>query len=102
MGPGEFLYMIQCASVVITDSYHGCIFSTIFHVPFIMCERQGTKLDMNSRFATLFNKLNINDRSLQDMTINNVLNMEYSLIDKRIGSEREKLKSYLDGILVDN
>lgn len=95
LGPQEFLYLIKNAAVVITDSYHGCIFSCIFHVPFIMCEREGTNLNMNSRFATLFNKLGIINRRLQEVETENALYVDFSTIEIRLSLERERMKRYL-------
>lgn len=96
LGPQEFLYLIKNAAVVITDSYHGCVFSCIFHISFIMCERKGTDLNMNSRFNTLFNKLGINKRRLQEIEIKDALNMNFDTIDERIEFEIEKVKQFLD------
>ncbi len=99
-GPGEFLYMIKNSSLVITDSYHGCIFSILFHVPFIMCERKGTKLNMSSRFATLFNKLGINGRQLQDVSVSDALTVAFDEIEEKLGIERSKVKGYLNKALL--
>ena len=96
LGPQEFLYLIKNASVVITDSYHGCIFSCIFHIPFILCEREGTNINMNSRFSTLFKKLEINNRRLLEIEIEDALSMDFASIDRRVENERELVKEYLD------
>lgn len=39
IGPCEFLWLIHNADAVITDSYHGTIFSLLYHKPFITIER---------------------------------------------------------------
>lgn len=96
LGPQEFLYLIRNASVVITDSYHGCIFSCVFHVPFIMCEREGTNLNMNSRFTTLFKKLGISNRRLNEIEIENALCLNFASIDDRVEYERGLVRKYLD------
>ena len=56
MGPGEFLWLIHHARAIVTDSYHGTIFSLIYHRPFWICNRTGTSVNMNGRFQTLFAK----------------------------------------------
>lgn len=55
VGPSEFIWLVHHAKGVVTDSFHGTIFSMIFHVPFWVCKRMGSNIDMSCRFATLFN-----------------------------------------------
>ena len=50
----EFLYLIDHAEKVITNSYHACVFSIIFGKPFTITEREG--ISMQSRFDTLLQK----------------------------------------------
>ncbi|MDD6405629.1 MAG: polysaccharide pyruvyl transferase family protein, partial [Clostridiales bacterium] len=58
-GPSEFLYLISNAQYVITDSYHGMIFSILYHKPIYIMPRESGNINMNSRFETLFKKLGI-------------------------------------------
>lgn len=57
-GPREFLYIIRNADYVITDSFHGTIFSTIFKKQVAVFERHKQSLgqSQNSRLFS-FNKL---------------------------------------------
>ena len=50
----EFLYLIDHAEKVITNSYHACVFAIIFGKPFTITEREG--ISMQSRFDTLLQK----------------------------------------------
>ena len=52
----EFLYLIDHAEKVITNSFHVCVFAVIFGKEFEVTERNG--LSMQSRFDTLFEKIN--------------------------------------------
>lgn len=52
----QWLNNIRCADFVITDSYHGCVFSIIFNRPFIFLENEGRG---NSRIESLFEILGI-------------------------------------------
>ena len=56
-----FLSLIKHAELVITDSFHGTVFSAIFNVPFLTVNR--SKADsvksMNSRISTLMNILGV-------------------------------------------
>ena len=50
----EFLYLIDHAEKVVTNSYHACVFAIIFGKPFTVTEREG--ISMQSRFDTLLKK----------------------------------------------
>lgn len=52
VGPAEFLWLVQNASLVCTDSYHAMVFSLLFHTPFAAFERGGA-VEMSDRIATL-------------------------------------------------
>ena len=69
IGPAEFIWLIHHSYMVITDSYHGSIFSFIFNKAFYVLDREDDeiKLSMNSRFDTLFRKLNLYDRKNNDI-----------------------------------
>ena len=52
-GPKEFLYVIDCAQRVFTDSYHGMLFSIIFEKNFLSIEREYREYDQSSRQKTI-------------------------------------------------
>lgn len=99
LGPSEFLYLIKNASLVITDSYHGTIFSTIFETPFINIKREGASLDMSSRFDTLYSKLGITSRFLPNITKSNLLSMDFKMIKSKITAEQNKTFEYIEAVL---
>ena len=94
--PCDFLRLIKNAQLVITDSYHGTIFSIIYHVPFIVIERKGNGPDMSSRFDTLFEILSVNNRTEKFIDMDNIENIDFNEIDNCIKKEQEKLYRYLD------
>lgn len=49
IGPGAFLYLIDHAAHICTDSFHASVFSTLFHRDYTVFSRG----NMNSRIATL-------------------------------------------------
>lgn len=55
IGPTEFVSLIHDAETVFTDSFHGTVFSILFHKPFITFERpsEDTTGNMSSRLDTL-------------------------------------------------
>lgn len=62
-GPREFLGFIKNSSVVITDSYHGTIFSLLFHRSFVTFERfkSSETICQNSRINQLVDFFNIKE-----------------------------------------
>ena len=62
-GPAEFIYLIANAKCIYTDSFHACVFSFLFHRPFLVFDREQTNLaPMNSRIDTFLNKFQIQER----------------------------------------
>lgn len=51
VGPSEFLYLIDHASLVCTDSFHAVAFSVVFRKPFVAFDRRSSSCDMSARFA---------------------------------------------------
>jgi len=65
-GPREFVSLFKDASYVFTDSYHACCFSLIFGKNFKVYSRNGGALrNMNSRMATLFTLLDLDEALLE-------------------------------------
>lgn len=64
VGPQEFLELIHNASYVCTDSFHGMIFSLLFHRPFtafVRFEKDDAR-NQNSRVFHLLSTVGMNDR----------------------------------------
>lgn len=98
-GPSEFLYLIKNSEIVLTDSFHSCVFSILFNKPFLYFYREGNLKNINSRLETLFDKFDIRDRIYDGKINNNTLNYEYKDIDKKINLEKEKLNNFLKNAL---
>ncbi len=100
IGPTEFLWLIRNADYICTDSFHGAVFSILFHKQFFVFERPIEKGygNMNSRIDTLLGKFDLKGRyihSIYDME--NVLkqNISYEHIENLLAIEREKARLYL-------
>lgn len=59
--PGDYFGLIKNAKLVVTTSFHGTIFSTIFRKNFWTITFRGTNKD-DDRVATLLDQLNMNER----------------------------------------
>ena len=62
IGPSEFLYLEKNARMVLTDSFHSCVFAILFSTPFVVFERDSGKTSMHSRIETLLNTFKLDYR----------------------------------------
>lgn len=63
LDPGEFLYMIQHAAYVLTDSFHAVAFAIKFHKEFYVFDRKEEGMaNMFSRIETITNRFHLENR----------------------------------------
>ena len=95
-GPAEFLYLEKNAFLICTDSFHASVFSILYNRPFVVFEREGKGINMNSRIDTLLTKFKLNDRKYngENITQKNIEH-DYSEAYKVLDIEREKSKRFL-------
>lgn len=98
-GPSEFIYLISKASLVLTDSFHACVFSFIFDRPFLVYNREGAESDMLSRIDTLLSKFDLNRKYVGSCLYNDVFEHDYTNGKLILKEEREKVYKYLDRII---
>jgi hypothetical protein len=58
----DWIYLIDNADYVITNSYHSAVFSLIFEKKFAIIPLKGKSKETNSRFFSLFEQFQINSR----------------------------------------
>lgn len=95
--PDEFLYWIYHAKLIITDSFHACVFSILFNRPFIVAERIGKK-GMSNRIDTLLRKFGMENHryevlkeTLLDNTLSDIfINIDYEKIISILEVEKKK------------
>ena len=95
--PEEFVYLINNAELICTDSFHGCAFSLVLNKNFIYFERSVSEKwekPMNTRIQSLFNVFSIN-RNSKEVSDTEIVNMNYSKINSIIEEERRKSLQYL-------
>lgn len=90
-GPSEFLWWIKHSELVLTDSFHAIVFSIIFDRPFVAFYRTG----MNSRIKTLLNKLHLESRVVENITVDNLYDNDYRYAKEIIHNEQEISMTYL-------
>lgn len=82
-GPSIFLYLIEHAALVLTDSFHCTVFSIIFHKDFFVFEREQKDLkNMFTRLNGLLNKMGFQERIIRrnDVSVNEEI-QEYRFIE---------------------
>ena len=65
MGIEQWLHTIYNSEFVITNSFHGVIFSLILNKNFIVVPIEGSLVGMNDRLYTLLDKFNLRDRLIE-------------------------------------
>ena len=96
-GPKEFLGLIRDAQIVLTDSYHGTIFSINFQkdfYTFLKTKGGVTALD-NSRISDILSRLNLENRLKNEHSKVEYTHIDYSRTNVLLEKEREHSWSYL-------
>lgn len=104
-GPEEFLGLLDNAEFVLTDSFHGTAFASIFEKPMIIVDRKtnSASTKMNSRIESLLRLLEVENRSAEYILNNpNELNIDYQLKSTKLKKLIEESKEYLLSALDDN
>lgn len=93
VGPSEFLWLIDHAEYVITSSFHGVAFSTIFNKKFSAIINPA----LPSRISHLLQLLSIPEISISKLDKEG--NFNYPVINNRIIDERKNGMQYLQRVL---
>ena len=64
-GPIQWLQRIATAGAMVTNSYHGTIFSILFEKPFVTCSIGGRKRSLDDRSRSLLDRLGLSARLVQ-------------------------------------
>lgn len=101
--PREFLYLVKHAQMICTDSFHGCVFSILFHTNFLCFERIGSNAEnMGNRLETLLRKFNLENRFWKNISPDNLFSISFENADKVLTEEREKFSRYLYDVFKEN
>lgn len=102
VGPKEFVSLFENANFILTDSYHGSIFSLIFEKDFLYLQRfaDDNPCSQNIRVDSLFTYLDIDD-IIVDSTMRTRHNesLDYRRISELLRDYREKSRNYLQRCL---
>lgn len=91
--PGDFLSWIYHSEYFVTNSFHGTVFSLIFHKKFAIELNNGK--DINNRSKELLDLVGV-DRDIDEMDVAAIDNeIDYRSVDEAIRAEREKSLSFI-------
>ena len=94
-GPEEWLRLFHDAKYVVTDSFHGTVFSLLFRKPFFV------RVDghhVNKRVKEFLSRINLTDRIIQNDDIS-LEEIDYSEVDKKLQRLREDSLQKLSEII---
>lgn len=91
----DFIGLIRSADLIVTDSYHGAIFSFLFNRPVVILERRGFAGAMNTRIRTLTSSLGLEDRLASRIAASDALSYDYTDAFDRLAQRREQYNGYL-------
>lgn len=100
----EFVYLIEHAELVATDSFHACVFSILMNTPFLVVNRKEKGMaDMTSRIDTLMELFGYQDRYIVngkcELSDKEILNMDFSRVKAIQERERKRSKDFLEKAL---
>lgn len=93
--PCEFLWLFDHADMILTDSFHACVFSLLFNKPFLVYDRNWTGGNMNSRLETLLKKFHLERKYANSELKNSLWEHNYTEALKQLELEREKALGFL-------
>lgn len=81
-GPAEFIDRIKNAELVITDSFHGIVFSIIYWKNFITLSRGKNSI----RMKDLLERLGLEDRYIKDVSLKNIIQQNARIICNEVAA----------------
>ena len=94
--PNQFVWLIENARFVVTDSFHATVFSIKMSTPFVALKRtsDNDKKNMNSRLYTLLHTVGLEDRMVGEAMVQDIENIVAGDLDFTLANE--KLSVYME------
>lgn len=93
-GPREFIDYINNAAVLLTDSFHGVVFSILLETPFLVYERKTNIPTMYSRIETLLDRFDLRHREARNV-VQDIFDIDFGHTYEILEFEKEKSLNYL-------
>ena len=99
VSPFDFIRLVRDATYVVTDSFHGSVFSILFHKKFLTFYRKDPKKkgSTHSRIDSLFDIFHVKDRIYTDGDIRRQMeaDIDYGYVESKLDEMRESSLSFL-------
>lgn len=93
----EWLASFAQADFVVTDSFHGTVFSIIFNKPFVVLPNKGRGV---ARFESLLKDISLENRIFSDFLISDILYEEFPFqINSVLFQKSERIKLKIESLL---
>lgn len=104
VSPADFINLISNAEYVLTDSFHGTMFSIFYHKNFYTFSRfsEKKKDSTNSRISSILSSIGLNDRKLignEDVKSISEKDVNWTLVDEKLEKFRVESFEYLKNAL---
>ena len=93
--PQEWLGLIHNANYVITNSFHGCVFSVIYRKKFLYLPLTGEKETANERVFSFLDKVNLKSRVMKSSLLEIDKKIDYNLVHDLLAVWIKEGKEYL-------
>lgn len=95
-GPQHFLNLEKNAFLVCTDSFHSALFAFLFNRPFIVFDRDNTRINMNTRMETFMSTFSLKKCRYEDgKNLDEYLTWDYTEGYKVLEKKREEAKEFI-------
>ena len=94
----EWLGLIDEAKYVVTSSFHGMVFSVLFHKPFAICLRKKSMFAGNDRITSLLSELGLENQIYSgDNNLKDVLEspIDWAAVDEKLNKLRDHSVMFL-------
>lgn len=96
MDSADFVNLIRHAEYILTDSFHGSVFSIIHHKKFVTFNRfNGGANSRNSRIDSLCSLLGLSERRYNGNISDVMKDYDYDEVDRKLENLRKESESYL-------
>lgn len=100
VGPQDFINLLSNAEIILTDSFHGTMFSIYYHKTFFTFSRylEGKKESTNSRITSILSLMELTDRKLIGTEdVNDYLKREinWDSVQEKLNDFRAKSQEWL-------
>ncbi|NRF27190.1 polysaccharide pyruvyl transferase family protein [Vibrio coralliilyticus] len=99
--PNELLGLIKNAKIVLTNSFHGLVFSIIFQKPFLGFQRDLFKDKQNLRLTGLLSICDVSENlitygtEINASNLGELLNIDYGKVNTSLAKEKKRSLSFL-------